>query len=172
MGTFGLALPPEQLRLPPSITFQEFYQRQSATVYWAALRVTGNAEDAEDVLQTVFMRILNLTPPPVLETISESYLRRAATNAGIDILRQRTSRGESPLEGGPDHAGPASTALLKEQMRRALGKLDPEDAQLFVLRNLEGLSYDELADQFAVERGTVASRLHRIRQSLLKLITR
>ena len=118
------------------------------------------------------MRILNLTPPPVLETISESYLRRAATNAGIDILRQRTSRGESPLEGGPDHAGPASTALLKEQMRRALGKLDPEDAQLFVLRNLEGLSYDELADQFAVERGTVASRLHRIRQSLLKLITR
>ena len=172
MGTFGLALPPEQLRLPPSITFQEFDQRQSATVYRAALRVTGNAEDAEDVLQTVFMRILNLTPPPVLETISESYLRRAATNAGIDILRQRTYRGESPLEGGPDHAGPASTALLKEQMRRALGKLDPEDAQLFVLRNLEGLSYDELADQFAVERGTVASRLHRIRQSLLKLITR
>ena len=72
MGTFGLALPPEQLRLPPSITFQEFYQRQSATVYRAALRVTGNAEDAEDVLQTVFMRILNLTPPPVLETISEA----------------------------------------------------------------------------------------------------
>ena len=172
MGTFGLALPPEQLPLPPSITFQDFYHRQSATVYRAALRVTGNAQDAEDALQTVFMRILNLTPPPVLDTISESYLRRAATNAGIDILRQRTSRGESPLDGGPDHAGPASTALLKEQMRRALGKLDPEDAHLFVLRNLEGLSYDELAEQFAVERGTVASRLHRIRQSLLKLITR
>jgi len=172
MGTFGLVLPPEQLPLPPSITFQEFYLRQSATVYRAALRVTGNPADAEDVLQTVFMRILNLTPAPVLESISESYLRRAATNAGIDILRQRTSRSESPLEGGPDHAGPANTALLKEQMRRALGRLDPEDAQLFVLRNLEGLSYDELAEQFAVERGTVASRLHRIRQSLLKLITR
>ena len=172
MGTFGLALPAEQLPLPPSITFQDFYQRQSATVYRAALRVTGNAADAEDVLQTVFLRIFNLTPPPVLETISESYLRRAATNAWIDILRQRTSRSESPLEGGPDHAGPASTALLKEQMRRALGRLDPEDAQLFVLRNLEGLSYDELAEQFEVERGTVASRLHRIRQTLLKLITR
>ncbi len=172
MGTFGLVLPPEQLPLPPSITFPEFYQRQSATVYRAALRVTGNAADAEDVLQTVFMRILNLTPAPLLESISESYLRRAATNAGIDILRQRSSRSESPLEGGPDQAGPASTALLKEQMRRALGRLDPEDAQLFVLRNLEGLSYDELAEQFAVERGTVASRLHRIRQSLLKLITR
>lgn len=172
MGTFGLALPAEPLPLPPAFTFQDFYQRHSALVYRAALRVTGNAADAEDVLQTVFMRILNLQPPPVLETVSESYLRRAATNAAIDILRQKSSRGELPLEGGPDREGPANTALLKEQVRRALGRLDPEDAQLFVLRNIDGFSYDELADQFAIERGTVASRLHRIRQALLKLITR
>lgn len=172
MGTFGLALPAEPLPLPPANSFQDFYQRHSATVYRAALRVTGNGADAEDALQTVFMRILNLNPPPDLETVSESYLRRAATNAAIDILRQKASRGELPLEGGPDHAGPANTALLKEQLRRALSRLDPEDAQLFVLRNLEGFSYEELADQFAIERGTVASRLHRIRQSLLKLITR
>jgi RNA polymerase sigma-70 factor, ECF subfamily len=172
MGTFGLALPAEPLPLPPAFTFQDFYQRHSALAYRAALRVTGNAADAEDVLQTVFMRILNLQPPPILETVSESYLRRAATNAAIDILRQKSSRGELPLEGGPDREGPANTALLKEQVRRALGRLDPEDAQLFVLRNIDGFSYDELADQFAIERGTVASRLHRIRQALLKLITR
>ena len=158
--------------MPPAISFQEFYHRHAPTVYGAALRVTGNDADAEDALQTVFLRILNLTPPPDLASVSDSYLRRAATNAAIDILRQKASRGELPLDGGHDHPGPANTALLKEQVRRALSRLDPDDAQLFVLRNLEGFSYDELASQFAIERGTVASRLHRIRQALRKLITR
>lgn len=172
MGIFGLAVYSEPLPLPPVLSFQEFYHRHASTVYRAALRVTGNEADAEDTLQTVFLRILNLTPPPDLASVSDSYLRRAATNAAIDILRQKASRGELPLDGGPDHPGPANTALLKEQVRRALSRLDPDDAQLFVLRNLEGFSYDELASQFAIERGTVASRLHRIRQALRKLITR
>lgn len=172
MGTFGLTVFPEPLPLPPAISFQEFYHRHAPTVYRAALRVTGNDADAEDALQTVFLRILNLNPPPDLAAVNDSYLRRAATNAAIDILRQKASRGELPLDGGPDHPGPANTALLKEQVRRALSRLDPDDAQLFVLRNLEGFSYDELASQFAIERGTVASRLHRIRQALRKLITR
>lgn len=172
MGTFGLTLAVEPPPLPAATSFQDFYQRHAATVYRAALRVTGNDADAEDALQTVFLRILKLDPSPDLAAVNDSYLRRAATNAAIDILRQKASRGELPLDNGPDQPGPASTALLKEQVRRALSRLDPEDAQLFVLRNLEGFSYDELAGQFAIERGTVASRLHRIRLALLKLITR
>jgi RNA polymerase sigma-70 factor (ECF subfamily) len=61
---------------------------------------------------------------------------------------------------------------VKEAVRRALAKLDPEDAQLFTLRNLDGFSYEELASMFGIERGTVASRLHRIRQDLLTWINR
>jgi RNA polymerase sigma factor (sigma-70 family) len=57
-------------------------------------------------------------------------------------------------------------------VRQALAKLDPEDAELFTLRNVDGFSYEELAALFGIERGTVASRLHRIRQDLLILIQR
>ena len=176
MQTAAIALIAEPPTLPPtsppSATFQDFYQLHSATVYRTALRVTGKQADAEDVMQTVFMRILNLSAPPDLKDISESYMRRAATNASIDILRQRNSRAESPLDGGPDHPGPASNFILKEILRRAMARLKPDDAELFTLRSVEGLSYDELAEQFGIERGTVASRLHRIRESLLKALKR
>jgi RNA polymerase sigma-70 factor (ECF subfamily) len=99
-------------------------------------------------------------------------LRRAATNAAIDVLRKRTTRAESPLDTGPERAGPESTVLLKERVRRALAELPPQDAEMFTLRNLEGLSYLELAEHLGVERGTVASRLHRVRETLKDLISR
>ena len=58
--------------------------------------------------------------------------------------------------------------LLKESLRRALAKLPEESAEMFVLCYLEGYSYDELAEQYGIERGTVASRLHRIRAEIRK----
>ena len=67
---------------------------------------------------------------------------------------------------------PASHSLLKERLRRALAKLPAEDAELFVLCYLEGYSYSELAEQFQAERGTIASRLHRIRAVLQKHLSR
>lgn len=170
MATIGLPLTAEPQLLPLPPTFQDLYQQHSATVYRTALRVTGNPADAEDVLQTVFMRLLH--QDGINHGQEENYLRRAATNASIDIIRKRQSHKESDIEDAPPLAAPASDALQKERVRRALAKLDPEDAQLFVLRNLDGYSYDELADQFRIERGTVASRLHRIRQDLLKFVNR
>ena len=56
--------------------------------------------------------------------------------------------------------------FLKEMLRSALAKLPPQDAELFVLCYLEGYTYEELAGQFGIERGTIASRLHRIRAVL------
>lgn len=170
MATIGLPLTAEPPLLPLPPTFQDLYQQHSATVYRTALRVTGNTADAEDVLQTVFMRLLN--QDGIAAGLEENYLRRAATNASIDIIRKRQSHKESDIDDAPPLTAPASDALQKERVRRALAKLDPEDAQLFVLRNLDGYSYDELADMFRIERGTVASRLHRIRQDLLKFVNR
>ena len=174
METFGITLATEPVPLPSlqNSTFQDFYQRHSALVYRTAMRVTGNSADAEDVMQTVFVRVLNQTPPPDLAATSDSYMRRAATNAAIDILRQKTQRAENSLDVAPDQAGKPDNYLLKEMLRRALGKLKPDDAQLFVLRSVEGLSYDELAEQFSIERGTVASRIHRIRETLMKALKR
>ena len=56
--------------------------------------------------------------------------------------------------------------LLKEQLRRALATLDNDDATLFLLRHVEGLSNQELADEFQLEKNNIAVRLHRIRQRL------
>lgn len=97
---------------------------------------------------------------------AEAYLRRAATNASIDIIRRRSSQAETPIDLGRERAGPESTAFLKQRLREALSKIPPQDAELFCLKHLEGLSYEELAEQFGIERGTVASRLHRIRHTL------
>jgi len=149
---------------PPG--FSELYQAHADLVYRAALRVTGNAADAEDVLQTVFLRILHNQDRLEAGRSLESYLRRAATNASIDIIRRRTVRSESALEAGQQHAAVGSEPLLKERLRRAIGQLPARDAELFSLRYLEGLSNGELAELFGMEKATVAVRLHRIRQTL------
>jgi RNA polymerase sigma-70 factor (ECF subfamily) len=166
MGSTSIAIATTTNPVTLPAGFHDLYQRYSDVVYKTALRVTGRAEDAEDVLQTVFLRILrnevHLTP----DWAPERYLRRSATNAAIDVLRQRTSQAETTIENWQNLAGPESTVLLKQRVRRALAKLEPEMAELFVLFHLEGFSYDELAEQFNVEKGTVASRLHRIRHTL------
>jgi len=142
------------------------YQAHSDLVYRAALRVTGNPADAEDVLQTVFTRLLHQLDRLDANRAPESYLRRAATNAAIDILRRRTVRAESSIEFEHEHATPAGEPLLKERLRRAIAQLPARDAELFSLRYLEGLSNGELAELFGMEKATVAVRLHRIRQTL------
>ena len=101
--------------------------------------MTGNAEEAEDVLQTVFMRILNLTPPPLLETISESYLRRAATNAEIDILRQRVGYRSVFLAAGLLLRNPIIPALVMLLWESINGLLPDLLQKLSVLHYLQSI---------------------------------
>ena len=171
MASIGLALTAGPIALPLPPTFQEMYEKHATAVFRTALRVTGNNADAEDAMQTVFLRMMNHSGAELTQS-PEHYLKRAATNAAIDIIRKKQSQRETPLDLSPERTSPAKDALLKESVRRALAKLDPEDAQLFTLRNLDGFAYEELAEMFGIERGTVASRLHRIRQVLLVAINR
>jgi RNA polymerase sigma-70 factor (ECF subfamily) len=154
---------------PPTVplpdTFQDLYEAHSASVYLTALRVTGNAADAEDVLHNVFLRVIEHAYRLDPAISPEHYLRRAATNASIDLIRRRQARRESAA-GGEDLSTSPSGVLLQQQVRQALGKLASDDAELFVLFYLEGFSQDELAEQFQIKRGTIASRLHRIRAEL------
>ena len=169
MGTLNLAMAMEAMPVSLPKGFQQIYEEHSGLVLKAALRVTGNMADAEDVLQTVFMRVLNQPDGLQAGVSQEAYLRRAATNAAIDVLRRRNTAREVDLE-ARQHSGKESTAYQKERVRQALAKLPKDDAELFVLRNIDGFSYDELAAMFGIERGTVASRLHRIREALRALI--
>jgi RNA polymerase sigma-70 factor (ECF subfamily) len=147
--------------------FTELYEGHYAAVYRTALRVTGNPADAEDVLQTVFLRIFSQGEPPASTRRSEAYFRRAAANTAIDLLRRKISHAEIQLIDNSPLLAKESTTLLKEQLRRAIATLDPNDAILFLLRYVEGFSNGELAEMFSQEKNNIAVRLHRIRQTLL-----
>jgi RNA polymerase sigma-70 factor (ECF subfamily) len=177
MGTASLAIVDEPTAVRPSPDFDQLYERYSEAVYRTALRVTGNGADAEDVLQNVFLRVFNNRLVLDPSRSPETYLRRAATNASIDLLRRKSARPDMQgpaldIEGRYDQGTHQAPVLLKESLRRALARIEPADAELFVLCYLEGYSYDELAALFDAERGTVASRLHRIRAALRKDLSR
>jgi RNA polymerase sigma-70 factor (ECF subfamily) len=144
----------------------ELYERHSEAVFRAALRVTGNPADAEDVLQTVFLRVLARGGDVEDVTLPAAYFRRAAVNAAVDVLRRRELHAESGYDDRAPHAASHSPFLLKERLRRAIAVLDREDASLFLLRYVEGLSNEELAGVFQIEKNNVAVRLHRIRHRL------
>jgi RNA polymerase sigma-70 factor (ECF subfamily) len=146
--------------------FAELYERHYAIVYRAALRITGNPADAEDVLQTVFLRILNQGSRLNPTELHQSYFRRSSANAAVDLLRRRASHAESQLDDASSSAAVESQPLLKERLRRAIATLEPNDAVLFLLRHVEGLSNGELAEMFDLDKNNIAVRLHRIRQTL------
>ena len=169
MTTASLEIADEQpIAMTPTTApagFAELFERHYDAVFRAALRVTGNPADAEDVLQTVFLRVLagrgeiGVAPPL-------AYFRRAAVNAAVDLLRRRAVHAESVYDDRAPHAASQPHSLLKEQLRRAIATLDGEDAALFLLRHVEGLSIEELAVMFQLEKNNVAVRLHRIRHRL------
>jgi RNA polymerase sigma-70 factor (ECF subfamily) len=161
------ALPILVTSTTPVPGFAELYERHSEAVFRAALRVTGRPADAEDVLQTVFLRVL--TRGGDAEDLAQpgAYFRRAAVNAAVDVLRRRELHAESAYDDLAPHAAAVPPpSLLKERLRRAIATVDRDDASLFLPRHVEGLSIDQLAGMFQIEKNNVAVRLHRIRHRL------
>ena len=159
-------LPIPMLSTTTVAEFAELYERHYEAVFRAALRITGNRSDAEDVLQTVFVRIITRGADREDLALPNAYFRRAAVNAAVDVLRRREMRAESDYDSEATHAAVQSPVLLKEQLRRALAALDRDDASLFLLRHVEGLSIEELAEMFEIQKNNVTVRLHRIRLRL------
>jgi RNA polymerase sigma-70 factor, ECF subfamily len=157
---------PMPSRIPLAAGFAELYERHYEAVFRAALRITGNPADAEDVLQTVFLRVMAQGGEVEDVALPAAYFRRAAVNAAVDVLRRREVRAESAYDSRAPHAVVQPSLLLKERLRRALATLDGDDASLFVLRHIEGLSIEELAGMFQLEKNNVSVRLHRIRLRL------
>ena len=160
---------PTDMSWSPGIA--DLYQRYSEAVYGTALRVTGNPADAEDVLQTVFLRIIKQGSRLDPALAPERYLRRAASNAALDILRRRVAHPETPL-GDMARETSENPVLLKERLRRAIATLQQRDAEMLLLRYVEGFSNGELAEWYGLEKNSVAVRLHRIRQTLQEELER
>ena len=141
-------------------------------VFRTAYRITGNAGDAEDVLQTVFLRLLGRDRNADALENPESYLRRAAVNAALDVIRSRQAAQTVPLPEEPSgltQTGPGQDNIgLRDALTRAMGKLKPRPAEIFVLRFLEGLSNRQIAQTLGISQVLVAVIVHRTRQQLRK----
>ena len=149
-------------------TLERLFDAHHRLVYAAAWRVTGNAADAEDVLQTVFLRLAGRDLAADLIENPEGYLRRAAVNAAINLLELKSRKNVS-LEKAPEPAATGNHAErsdLREVLRMAMAKLGGRTAEMFALRFLEGHSNPEIAEMFGVSTLVVSVTLFRARKRL------
>jgi len=149
---------------------EQLFQSYHGLVFRTAYRITGNPTDAEDVLQTVFLRLMGRDGTAASVENPERYLRRAAINAALDIVRARRPV-ESVLsaDSQPD-PGELDAGELRECLRRALASLNPQTAEIFALRFFEGYSNPEIARLLGVSLVRVAVTVHRARRQLQKQI--
>ncbi len=141
----------------------------------AAYRITGSMQDAEDVTQTVFLRLLQGGEAPVANV--ESYLYRAAINGALDLMRRRRPERNVSLDDALEVAGgearnqPEQAARAEEMrkwLRQAIAGLSPRAAEMFALRYLEERSNREIAAMMGTSQAVVAVMLHQARARLKK----
>lgn len=165
---------PQQTEHPPVPGWDEIVEQHSDRVYRLAYRLTGNRHDAEDLTQEVFVRVFRSLHTYTPGTF-EGWLHRITTNVFLDQARrkqrirfdalsdERASRlvGPSP---SPDTA--YSNSTFDDDIERALAALPAEFRAAVVLCDVEGLSYEEIAEILGAKLGTVRSRIHRGRAML------
>lgn len=152
------------------------FRAHHARVLHAAYRVTGSMADAEDVAQSVFLRLARGDIDPRRITHLESYLQRCTVNAALDLLRGRRNRETVPVEVADTLSAPSalsperalSSSEIRGQLRRALAELHPRVAEMFTLRYLEGLDNREIARLMETSQAVVAVTLFRARAHLKK----
>lgn len=154
--------------------FREHHDR----VFRAAYRVTGSATDAEDVLQTVFLRLagrgekLDLSPSPA------SYLHRAAVNASLDLLRQKSRSRFYPIETFEDARAGSRVSPdrqhdeeeLRQKVRESVAQLGDRAGEVIALKYFEGYGNREIAQMLGTSQMVVGVILHRARGRLRKEI--
>lgn len=150
--------------------FSRLFDEHHGMVFRTAYRITGNAADAEDVLQTIFLRLIRRPPTDVLDS-EESYLRRAAVNVSLDVIRAKQANTAIPLSEASGAArAEGNTSDIRDCLRRAFARLTPRSAEIFALRYLEGLSNQQIARMLDVSQVLIAVTLHRTRRQLQKEI--
>ncbi len=155
---------------------EEVFRAHQVCVLKAAYRITGSMADAEDVSQSVFLRLARGIVDPSRISNLQSYLQKSAVNAGLDLVRSRGHREVVPVETADEIQSDSSVSPerahssleLKNWLRRELATLNPRAAEMFVLRYLEGLDNPEIARTMNTSQAVVAVTLFRARARLKK----
>ncbi|MFL6105485.1 MAG: RNA polymerase sigma factor SigE [Marmoricola sp.] len=169
------ATDPQELGVP---TWDEIVEQHSTRVYRLAYRLTGNPYDAEDLTQEVFVRVFRSLHTYTPGTF-EGWLHRITTNLFLDQARRKSRIRFDALPEDADNRLPSPIAtpdaaylnqMFDADVEAALAALPPDFRAAVVLCDVEGLSYDEIADVLGVKMGTVRSRIHRGRSMLRKAL--
>jgi len=158
--------------------FRELVNRHGESLYGLACSVMGSTADAEDILQETFLGAFRRLGAFEGRSSVKTWLVRILLNHASKLRRSKKVRKAASLpdqvgpsdarDGAVETSSPASAVESKIDLDAMLGTLSPEHREVIVLRELQQLSYDEIAAALHIPRGTVESRLHRARQELKK----
>ena len=161
--------------------FETLVVEYEKNVYAITQRMTGNAEDAADMTQETFIKAYNSLSSFRGDSKFSVWLYRIATNVCLDFLRSRSRKPtvslsmedddgeEMQLDIADESQSPEmllERGLTRDAVRRGLNALPPDYKQILLLREIQGLSYDEISDVLDLEVGTVKSRIFRARKRL------
>jgi RNA polymerase sigma-70 factor (ECF subfamily) len=162
-------------------SLENLFQQHHDRVFRTAYRVTGSAADAEDVLQTVFLRLARGSEPTIPENPG-GYFARAAINASLDLLRTRKRSKAIAIEDIENRPTPIELVSrqnpetrqedreLRNLIREAVSKLGPTAGQMFALRYFDGYDNGEIGRMMNTSALVVGVTLHRARTRLRKEI--
>ena len=161
--------------------FETLVLEYEKNVYNIALRMTGNSEDAADMTQEAFIKAYNSLQSFRGDSKFSVWLYRIVSNVCLDFLRSKNRRPTVSLSVEDDDGEDAQLDVADESqspellldrkltrysVRRGLDSLPPDYRQILLLREIQGLSYDEIAQALSLEVGTVKSRIFRARKRL------
>ena len=159
---------------------ERLFRDHHEQIFRAAYRITGSVTDAEDVLQTIFLRLASNAETPDLAPSPAGYLHRAAVNAALDIVRGRGRARlvsfdsmESAQELKNPNFSPEQEHAdreLRALLRHAIAKLGERAATVFALRYFEGYDNNGIAELLGTSPTVVAVTLHRARTRLRREI--
>ena len=158
---------PKQL----SQQLERIFDRHYELMYRTAFGLTGSAADAEDIVQTIFVRLLNRELPPDLNTAPERYLYRAAFNLSLNTIRDKKRQvltGSMEVFDTPCASSDRSArdVALDQALHEAIAMLNPAAAQIVILRYVHDYSLADIARMLGTTRSTVAVSLFRSRSRL------